>query len=221
MKLLIFDCDGVLIESEILATQCEVKALNQLGCPVTLEEYIEFAVGYHSVEIEKNLKERFDFEIPNTFWDEMNLCQKELFEKELKTVEGVRGVLQTINIPKCVASNSNAERLHRTLKITKLFSFFEGNIFSAEIVKKKKPEPDIFLYAAEKMGVNPSNCLVIEDSLAGIQAALAAKMAVFAFCGGRHITNRFRSKVAEAGAHQIFERMEDLPALLQQIITEN
>lgn len=213
-SLIIFDCDGVLVETEALANQCEIEALQALGYFFTLEEYLDIALGKHNHLVEATLKEKFHISLPSDFWEEVKLKQKKIFDRELVAVAGVEQAITSLSLPTCVASSSSIERLHHTLKITGLLPHFDGRIFSTESVARGKPFPDIFLYAAKHMHTAPKDCLVIEDSLAGIEGALAAGMRVLAFGGGKHITTRMHQKLQDSGAHAFFDRMSDLGELI-------
>ncbi len=218
ISLIIFDCDGVLLETESVANQCEVEALQKLGFPIVLEEYIDLALGKRSREVEILLKEKYQIDLPPGFWKEMSDKQNSLFERHLTAVEGVSQAIESIPLPRCIASSSGLERLHYTLNIARLLPFFEGRIYSAESVKRGKPFPDLFLYAAKQMAADPNQCLVIEDSLAGIEGGLSAGMTVIAFGGGKHITPRMKNRLQESKAHFFFDRMSDLPNLLNRFI---
>ena len=178
---------------------------------------MDLAVGRHEHQVSRTLKEKFNIHLPPNFWKEIAIGQKELFENKLIAVEGIAEAIQSIATPKCVASGSSAERLQHTLKITKLLPYFNDCIFSTDYVKRSKPDPDIYLYAAEKMQTHPSQCIVIEDSLTGIQGGLAAGMTVFAFGGGKHITPLARNKLLKSGAHHFFDCMQELPHLLTSL----
>lgn len=216
MSLVIFDCDGVLLETELLANQAEVNALKNLGYSISLENYIDLALGQHNDQVTLILKEKLGVNLSELYWQEVILQQEQLFGDQLVPVEGIRDVLQAITKKMCIASSSSMKRLNYTLGITDILPYFENRIFSTEFVSRGKPFPDIYLYSAEKMNVPANECIVIEDSLAGIEGALAAGMTVFAFGGGQHITNRIREKLKTSGAHLFFENMYDLPALLKQ-----
>jgi HAD superfamily hydrolase (TIGR01509 family) len=216
MSLVIFDCDGVLLETELLANQAEVNALKNLGYSISLEDYIDLALGRHNQQVTLILKEKLGVNLSEQYWQEVILQQQQLFCEQLVPVEGIREVLQIITKRTCIASSSNMERLSYTLGITNILPYFENRIFSTELVVRGKPFPDIYLYSAKKMNVPANECIVIEDSLAGIEGALAAGMTVFAFGGGQHITSRIRDKLKASGAHLFFDNMYDLPSLLEQ-----
>lgn len=217
-SLVIFDCDGVLIETEALTNQIEVDAIQALGHSLSLEEYIDLSLGKHAHLVDEILREDFQIKLPIDFWKEVGMQQKEIFEQRLMAMEGVSQAITSLRFPSCVASSSSLERLHHTLGLTHLLPYFEGRIYSADSVARGKPFPDIFLYAAERMGVAPRKCFVVEDSPAGIEGALAAGMSVLAFGGGGHMTQRIRQKLKESGAHAFFDRMSDLNAVIDRLI---
>lgn len=220
MTLLIFDCDGVLVETEWLATQTEWEAIQQLGYSISFDDYLHITLGRHFEEVNSLLK-KADISLPPHFWDEMQIKQKALFDQKLIAVDGVSNTLASLPHPKCVASGSSMQRLHYTLGLTNLLPHFQTQVFSTDLVKRKKPFPDVYLYAAEKMGAAREECLVIEDSLVGVEGALAAGMTVLAFSGGKHITDSMRKKLHISGAHHVFNHMRDLPALVAKIKQES
>ncbi len=185
-ELVIFDCDGVLIDSEYLTCQIDLEAVNQLGHTLALEDYMDVAVGCISQEVDRKLFERFKIKIPPNFWPKVELGYQKEFEERLLPIKGVKELIQGLKVPYCVASSSDAARLELTLTLAGLISLVQGRVYGRECVQHAKPAPDIFLYAAEQMGIAPSKCLVIEDSIHGIQAAQKAGMDVWAFCGGKH-----------------------------------
>ncbi len=213
-SLIIFDCDGVLLETESLANQFEVEMLTQLGHTISLEEYLTFSLGRCYPEVQESLQRERNMTFPPRFWHTIEEKQKDLFREHLTPVSGVEEFLQWLPLPKCVASNSGKERLHRTLELTGILAYFGSSVFSADLVANRKPAPDIFLYAAEKMGVVPSECLVVEDSITGITAALAANMKVCAFGGAKHITPTLKQNLLASGAHCYCNTMDDLKKIL-------
>lgn len=207
--LVIFDCDGVLVDSERLAIRTEAQILSGLGWPLTESEIVERFVGrsaaYMHGEIERHLGRRVDWEA------EFEPRYQEVFARELVPVPGIVGALEQITALTCVASSGSHEKMAFTLGLTGLFDRFDGRIYSADQVDRGKPAPDIFLYAADQMGVPPGRCAVVEDSVSGVTAGLAAGMAVFAFAGG--VTTA--SALSVDGA-VVFEDMWALPAMLNE-----
>jgi HAD superfamily hydrolase (TIGR01509 family) len=206
--LVIFDCDGVLVDSERLAVRTEAEILASLGWPLTEAEIVERFVGRSAAhmrqEIERQLGRRID-------WDtEFESRYREVFERELVVVPGIVEVLDEISVPVCVASSGSHDKMRFTLGRTGLFDRFEGRIFSVDQVEQGKPAPDIFLFAAVQMGATPDRCAVVEDSVSGVKAALSAEMSAFAFAGG--VTGR--EALALDGA-VVFDDMVELPTLLR------
>jgi HAD superfamily hydrolase (TIGR01509 family) len=217
-ELVIWDCDGCLIDSEPLS--CDVMAVlfTRLGYPITAQKYAErFAGKSHASnirEIEEETGQPFAALFP---YDEEKQNREKAFEENLKTIPYIDVALDRIALPQCIASGSAPDRLFHSLKVAKLYNRFEGRIFSAVQVKKGKPAPDIFLFAAEKMGVAPEKCLVIEDGTAGVQGAKAAGMTVFGYMGGSHITDEWRVRVLRAGADLLFDDMRQLSGLMAPV----
>jgi HAD superfamily hydrolase (TIGR01509 family) len=208
--LVIFDCDGVLVDSERISVRIDVEVLAQLGWPLSESEVIERFVGrseeYMIGEIEAQLGRRLapDWEEP---FRHLYLAA---FDAELEPVDGVVAALDAITAPTCVASSSSHERLRHTLGLTGLLDRFDGRIFSAEEVANGKPAPDLFLHAAETLGADPARCAVVEDSRYGVEAARAAGMRAFAYGGGVTPGDR----LAGPGT-VVFEDMRELPGLLE------
>jgi HAD superfamily hydrolase (TIGR01509 family) len=206
LELVIFDCDGVLVDSERLAVRTEVEVLAALGWPLSDREVIERFVGrspaYMQAAIERHLGRRIDFD--RLFMQR----HEEVFERELRAVDGVAALLDSLRVPACVASSGTHERIRRSLELVGLAERFDGRVFSASDVAHGKPAPDLFLHAAAAMGAAPGRCAVVEDSVPGVEAGCAAGMAVFAFAGG--VTDA--AALARPGA-TVVESMPELAAL--------
>jgi HAD superfamily hydrolase (TIGR01509 family) len=206
-ELVVFDCDGVLVDSERLAVRTEAEILCSLGWPITEAEVIERFVGrsaeYMHGQIEARLGRSIDWE------RDFESRYREVFERELRPVEGITEALDAIETPSCVASSGTHAKIRFSLGLTGLLGDFQGRIFSVQDVTRGKPAPDLFLYAAKQMGARPEACVVVEDSPAGVEAALAAGMAAFAFAGGVVPAERLRRDGVT-----VFEDMCLLPELL-------
>jgi HAD superfamily hydrolase (TIGR01509 family) len=210
--LVIFDCDGVLVDSERISVAIDVRVLAELGWPLTEAEVIDRFVGrseaYMVAEIEKALGRRLA-----AGWDEdYRRLYRDAFEAELAPVEGVVAALDALRAPTCVASSSSHERLRHTLGLTGLLERFDGRIFSADDVRHGKPAPDLFLHAAATLGADAVRCAVVEDSRHGVEAARAAGMHAFAYAGGLTAADRLAGP-----ATTVFEDMRELPALLERV----
>jgi HAD superfamily hydrolase (TIGR01509 family) len=214
-ELIIFDCDGVLIDSEVLANRANVEFLSRLGITVTLEDYMQQFVGLSRREELEVLERHYAVQFPDDYEEALSRYKQALFERELKATPGIDDLLQRFSLPKAVASGSSPERLEHTLNLTGLWSLFDPHIYSTSLVAKGKPAPDIYLYTADKLGVLPERCLVIEDSVPGVQAAVAAGMTVVGFTGGSHIRPEHDQKLLSCGAREAFDTM---PALAEWLV---
>lgn len=219
--LLIFDFDGVLIDSEIVSCRVELEELSKIGCVVEPREYLEVSLGRTEEElIWAELAERAGVQLPTGFVEDTRAKVKRVFQTELRTIPWVESVLETIDYEVCVASGSRPERLHHNLAMTGLDRFFDGNVFSATQVPRGKPFPDLFLHAAEEMGCLPSNCIVVEDSVAGLKAGRAAGMTTLGFVGGGHCRLiDWEERLREEGCFRIFNDMRELPRLCREILS--
>jgi HAD superfamily hydrolase (TIGR01509 family) len=212
-ELVIFDCDGVLIDSERLAVRVDVKMLRELGWPLTEPEVIERFVGRSDRDTRAAIEAHLGRRLPEGWDEQMNRLYREAFAAELTPVAGIVEALDAISAPTCVASSGTHDHLRYTLGLTGLYERFAGRIFSAEDVREGKPAPDLFLFAAERMGVAPAACVVVEDSHSGVLAARAAGMEVLAFAGG--LTP---ARLLTGPGTTVFEAMRELPGLLGQEI---
>lgn len=207
--LVIFDCDGVLVDSERLAIQVDVHVLAQLGWDITEAEGIERFVGRSETYITSEIERQLGITLAPDWDAKFTPLYREAFERDLRPVDGVVEALDAITWSTCVASSGSHEKMRCTLGLTRLWDRFDGRIYSATEVANGKPAPDLFLHAAERMGFAPTDCIVVEDSTYGVQAALAAGMHVFAYAGG--VTSAER--LARPGAI-VFDDMRALPRLL-------
>ena len=215
--LLIFDCDGVLVDSETLSCQVDAELLTECGVPYTSQDVAREFIGVSLKDQIARIEALHGFRLPDDFAERLNRTLFARFETELKPIEGVRDAILALPYPRCVASSSLPDRIALTLRVTGLSDLFV-DIFSASQVARGKPAPDLFLHAAAQMRVSPAECLVIEDSTAGVQAALAAGMRVIGFSGGGHCGPEHGEKLRQAGASVVIERMVDLPETVQGMI---
>ena len=212
IDLVIFDCDGVLVDSERLAVQIDVQVLARLGWNLTEDEVVRRFVGvsdaHFRTEVEAYLGRRLDDD-----WEaEFHPLYREAFQAELRPVPGIFEALDQITCQTCVASSGTHEKIRFTLGLTGLYSRFRGRIFSATEVERGKPAPDLFIHSAQRMCVLSAHCVVVEDSVPGVEAAQAAGMKVLAYGGS--VTPR--EKLGDAGAI-VFDHMHELPALLARV----
>jgi len=211
--LVIFDCDGVLVDSERLTVAVEARVLTQLGWPHTNDDVVSHWMGRTSAEQLSEVTDRLGPEAARSFDEQTTAELEEVFERELRVVAGVEAVLDTLagaGVSTCVASSGSHAKMRSTLGLTGLYDRFSGRIFSADEVTHGKPAPDLFLHAARAMGAHPSESVVVEDSVYGVRAAVTAQMDVYGFAGG--LTSA--TALAEAGA-QVFHEMGELIDLLE------
>jgi len=188
--LIIFDCDGVLIDSEILSCDALIASLAQFGISVDRDFVFQQCIGHSLPEVVAKISDLKDQGVPGSFQETYRTTLFASFEKSLRPVVGVETMLRALETPYCVATSSSAERAERALSAAGLGGFCDA-VFSASMVPRGKPAPDLFLLAAKSMGVSPRHCLVIEDSMPGILAARAAGMTVWRFTGGSHFKMGF------------------------------
>ncbi|MFF5648680.1 HAD family hydrolase [Streptomyces collinus] len=209
--LVIFDNDGVLVDSEPISNRLLAAYLTELGHPTSYEESIRDYMGSAMHRIHELVLERTGQRLPADFDDVFHTRVFTAFEQELVAVAGAAEVLEKLDadgVPYCVASSGSHERIrvgHRTTGLDRWFD--EERIFSSQDVGRGKPAPDLFLYAAERMGVSPERCVVVEDSPLGVQAAVAAGMDVYGFTA-------MTPAEKLAGATRLFSDMGELADLL-------
>jgi HAD superfamily hydrolase (TIGR01509 family) len=212
--LVIFDCDGVLVDSERLIVKVEAQICQERGWGLTEDDVIREFVGLSDAAMRARLSELIGEELPPGWDDEYTKRYREALARDLEAVPGVAEAAEEIEqagIATCVASSGSHEKMALTLGKTGLLDRFVGRIYSATDpeVAAGKPAPDLFLYAAERMGVDPARCVVVEDSPFGLTAALAAGMAAFGFAGSVLPAER----LALDGV-TIFDSMLELPSLV-------
>ncbi len=208
--LIIFDCDGVLINSEELASAICIEAVKEVGLDLTLHEYADRYAGNPIAEIWRMVERDAGRPLPEGFQGRVDQMVFKRFSTELVPIHGVVDVLEASKYPRCVASSTQLPRLRENLGKVGLLDHFDPHIFSGSQVKRGKPAPDVFLYAASQMGCDPTHCLVIEDSLTGVTAARRAGMNVIGFAGGGHVSPGLEKRLREAGAIDVVRTMQEV-----------
>lgn len=209
--LVIFDCDGVLVDSETIACSTVASALGRHGIPCTTSEVMALFLGRSSTVITDHYARTANGPLPPGFMAEWRAQLFEAFARELKPIEGIRALVEALDVPYCVASSSDQQRIEIALRKCHLWDLFQGRIFSTSMVANGKPAPDVFLLAASTHGVKPERCLVIEDSVSGITAAKAAGMTAYGFKGGGHFSVLDQTaELARAGADRVIGSMSEL-----------
>jgi HAD superfamily hydrolase (TIGR01509 family) len=208
--LIIFDCDGVMVDSEMLSCGALVDCLRRAAIEIDLDTVLDRFLG-RSPQAIRDYCAATNHVLPEGFFGDLRAAVRAAFAADLTAVPGVAAVLQSLKAPYCVASSSNLDRVSYALELTGLAGLVADRIFSAEMVRRGKPAPDLFLHAAGRMGAAPGRTLVIEDSVSGVQAGKAAGMTVWGFVGGSHYLRRNgRGPLMAAGADWVFERMAEL-----------
>jgi HAD superfamily hydrolase (TIGR01509 family) len=208
--LIIFDCDGVLIDSEIIACSAGAEMMTRLGRPITMHEFASRFTGIPSADTWTLIEAELGRAIPEAVREAELQHTKARFAAELQPIAGAQHMVRRLKSRKCVASSTGLLALRHNLGVVGLLDLFDPSIFSASQVARGKPAPDVFLYAASQMGFDPDSCLVLEDSEAGVTAARRAGMRVAGFTGGSHADPTLPRRLRTAGAETILSRHEDV-----------
>ncbi|MFE9404312.1 HAD family hydrolase [Streptomyces sp. NPDC006530] len=215
IELVIFDCDGVLVDSERIAVRLQIALGAELGWPLTEADVIDRFIGRSRESICEQIAQRLGEETAALWWKQLVEHHREAVDAGLEAVDGLPEALAEITLPVCVASSGSHEKMRHTLGVTGLYDRFRGHIFSSTEVSRGKPAPDLFLHAARQMGIDPAACAVVEDSFPGVQAARAAGMRAFGYAGGLTPAGRL-----EGPGTVVFHDMRELPALINEQETQ-
>ena len=212
---LICDCDGVLVDSEIIADRVMLETLTATFPGLDFAAVVKTAFGQQTSRFLEGIENSFGITLPAAFLDTVEHNVELALAASLSPINGVRDALQRVRLPAAVVSNSRMSRVNASVRRAGLQEIFCERIFSAEQVARPKPYPDVYLFAAQKLGVQPSRCLVIEDSVAGLNAARAAGMKTIAFVGASHIPYGYAHALRKMGMTRIMMHMDELPALVE------
>ncbi|TYC53685.1 HAD family phosphatase [Rhodobacterales bacterium] len=215
---ILFDCDGVLVDSEKIYVAVEREHLARIGLHYPLDDYLDRFQGLGSDDFWSALDEDHRAlgkgPLPESFGPELDAATMERIEKEISDIAGIKELLEAHEGPRAVASSSRLNRLISKLTHTGLLAYFDPHVYSGEQVKNGKPAPDLFLFAASRLGIDPAATLVIEDSANGVKAGLAAGMTVWGFVGGGHTHDGHTAQLEAAGAHKVVSSHDNLAELL-------
>jgi len=217
IDLVIFDCDGVLVDSEVISCRAHAETLTHHGYPITSDEVLDRFLGMSDREARLSIEAELGRKLPGDLETQMKRAVLERYTEDLQAIAHVDGALDAISCAKCVASSGTPEKIRYGLTCAGLFDRLAPHLFSATQVSRGKPAPDLFLFAAGQMHASPERCLVVEDSVPGITGARAAGMTVLGFHGGSHCRPGYDATLRAAGAHETFDDMRQLPALLARI----
>ncbi len=209
VDLVIFDFDGVLVDSEIISARMLVLELAKYGIGIDRGYVTKHFLGRSYPVVLAQIRREFDVDLPEGFEADYRARLVAAFRAGLAEMPGARAVVEALAVPHCLATSSSPARLKASLEIVGLDVLFAGRTTTASEVAHGKPAPDLFLLAAARMGVAPERCLVVEDSLTGVRAGLAAGMQVWRFVGGSHFAGLDLSPDPEAVPHRVFASFED------------
>jgi HAD superfamily hydrolase (TIGR01509 family) len=216
LDLLIFDCDGVLVDSEVISCRAHAQTLTRCGYPITEEQVLHRFLGVSDREARLTIEREIGRPLPGDFEAKVKEATLKFYAGDLQAIAGAATAIAAIDVPKCVASSGTPEKIRHGLECAGLYEQLSPHIFSATQVDRGKPAPDLFLYAASQMRAAPERCLVIEDSVPGVTGAVAAGMSVLGFHGGSHCQAGHADKLLAAGARLVFDDMLELPDLVRK-----
>ena len=216
-SLIIFDCDGVLVDSEVISCGAHAETLTRHGYPITPDQVLQRFLGVSDREARLTVETELGRSLPQDFEAQMKQAALQRYASELGAIPHVGEAIAAIAAPRCVASSGTPEKIRRGLTCAGLYDQLAPHIFSATQVKRGKPAPDLFLFAAAQMKAKPSQCIVIEDSVPGVTGARAAGMTVLGFHGGSHCGAGHAELLRAAGAAVTFDDMRQLPELIARI----
>jgi HAD superfamily hydrolase (TIGR01509 family) len=218
MTLLIYDCDGVLVDSEPLANAVLADLLTALGHPIGADEAMRIFGGRSVPDVLRRAEAMLGRPIPDGLGEAAAARLLDRLRTELKPIAGVAAVVGSLSYRRCVASSSPPERIALSLEVTGLAPLFGPHVYSAAQVAKGKPAPDLFLFAAARMGEIPARSIVIEDTTLGVTAARAAGMAAIGFAGGSHAVEHLADRLKTAGADTVVGAMTELPTAIEHLV---
>ena len=216
---IIFDFDGVLADSEVLSNSVLADIVTELGVPTTVDDAYRNFMGKRQQEIVEAIELAVGRTLPANFLEDYQSRTFEAFRRELRAIQGAREFIESWgHVPRCIASSSSPERLALCLDVLDMKKLFDGRVFSASSVARGKPHPDIFLHAAREIGVDPGECVVIEDSVGGVIAARAAGATAIGLTAAGHIQAGHDARLREAGAHHVVHSFAELDQAIRPLL---
>ena len=216
VKHVIFDCDGVLIDTEIVAAEVVVDWLQTEKVMLSIDEFIRTHTGKMFSDIIKELQEegrlRTDLDMPVLMRE-----LEALIVENMRIIEGVQNTLGAVSLPKSVVSNSEVHYVKAALNKFELATHFEGRVFSAEMVEKGKPSPEVYQLAIQSLGIEKEQLIAIEDSYTGVQAATSAGIPTIGFLGGSHILDGHAERLQSLGVLGLASNHQELQQLLAKL----
>lgn len=225
IDLVIFDCDGVLIDSEVISARILVEQLGRVGVHVDFPYVQKHFLGRSWTKVAAEVRISYGLDLDSDFEERYRSELLAAFETELRAMPGVDAVIDELGVTSCVATSSSPKRARRSLFLSGLAPRFGERLFTASQVRNGKPAPDLFLFTADSMDVDPARCLVIEDSMPGVVAARAAGMQVLRFVGGSHLKGLEQGELDQNGTLAVFDKwtqfFEMAPHLRKRIEAAN
>ena len=215
--MIIFDCNGVLVDSEPIATAVAAEAFQRVGINMTREMVARYFTGRRPADMFAEVEKAAGVQLPPRFASTVSAATLIRLNQEVRAIPHADHALSWLRGPKCVASSSSLDRVRVSLDATELSRFFRGHVFSAADVAEGKPAPDLFLHVARETASAPKDCIVVEDSPAGVAAAVAAGMIAIGFVGGSHADESLPDKLEDAGATLVIADMRALKAAVTQL----
>lgn len=204
VKCIIFDCDGVLVDTEKIGNGILLEMAQEYGFKMELEDAYRNFNGRNLKDCFKHIEEAIEQKLPETFETEYREKSFEAFKTQVKPMEGVVAFIDQLKIPYCVASSGPMDKIRLNLEVAGLLEKFEGKMFSSYLINSWKPEPGIFLHAAKEMGFEVEDCIVLEDSKAGVKAGISGGFKVYGFANG------FNNEDLNAEGAELFSSYEEL-----------
>ncbi|MGD9922117.1 MAG: HAD family hydrolase [Pseudorhodoplanes sp.] len=215
--MIIFDCNGVLVDSEPVAAAVAAEAFQRAGIDMTPDMVARYFTGRRPADMCAEVEKASGVTLPPKFATLLAAATLFRLRQELRAIPHVSHALSWLRGPKCVASSSSLDRVRVSLVATELNRFFGSNLFSANDVPDGKPAPDLFRHVAQQMGIQPQDCIVVEDSPAGVTAAVAAGMKAIGFVGGSHADEDLAAKLEASGATSVIADMRALKAAVTRL----
>jgi HAD superfamily hydrolase (TIGR01509 family) len=219
VRAIIFDFDGVIADSEVISNAVLAQLVSELGVPTTIDDSYRDYMGKRAHEVIAAIELHLGRSVPTGFAEDFQKRTLSRLRADLQPVDGVRKFIATFrHLPRCIASSSPPDRLAACLQILGMESLFHGRVFSASIVARGKPHPDIFLHAAAEIGVSPERCLVIEDSAGGVIAGRAAGATVIGLLAAGHIRDGHATVLSDAGAHHVVRTYQEAEEVIRNLV---
>ena len=218
-QLIVFDFDGVIADSEILANTVLAEFVTELGVPMSVEDSLRTFMGKRLADVLASIGTTIGRPLGVEAVEEFQRRTLARFRTHLREVSGVRGYLQSVaHVDCCIASASSPDRLAVCLDVLGLAARFGTHVYSASMVPRGKPHPDLFLHAAAQFGVTPETAIVIEDSPHGVRAGVAAGMTTIGFLGASHVRSGHDARLVDAGAHHIARTYDDVAEITARLM---